>query len=147
MTVKRCRLASIILLSVICSFAVHAEDERPPMPPMTIALNATPYPAPAVKSVIQGRVLVAFNITKKGRADSENVVDAEPLDVFESTALSAVRKVKFAVPPDWEEKAGPLQRYRLSVVFKLYPCPPESCTTPKAHDEADDFIIISAQAK
>lgn len=146
MTATRYCLASIILLNTLWSFTVHADDERPPMPPMTIALNATPYPTPALKSLTQGRVLVAFNITKKGRADSENVVDAEPLDVFESTALSAIRKVKFAVPPDWEDKAGPLQRYRLSVVFKLYPCPPETCTSPKAHDEADDFIIISAQA-
>ena len=116
------------------------------MPAISVDLNKTSYPSAALKDRLQGRVLVSFSITKRGRIADENVIEAEPVGTFEEAALELVSKVKFAVPGDWEDLAGPLQRYRLSVVFKLYPCP-EPCVPPKRHEEADDFVIVSAQVK
>jgi len=144
MMFKRCVIVGMAMF--LSASLTHADEVRLPMPAITVELNKTPYPDAALKNQLQGRVLVAFNISKRGRAEEENVVEAEPQDVFEKSALDLVKKVKFSVPDNWEQAAGPLQRYRLSVVYKLYPCP-EPCTSPKRHDDADDFVIISAQIK
>ena len=134
------------LVMLLLTSLAQADDGRPPMPAMTVDLNKISYPDAARKSELQGRVLVSFSISKKGRVDDELIVESEPIEVFDKAALELVKKIKFAVPDNWEDLAGPLQRYRLSVVFKLYPCP-EPCVPPKRHEDADDFVIVSAQIR
>lgn len=134
-------------LSVVLAVSVVQADDAVPLPAMTVDLNASAFPSAAIKSRTQGRVLVAFNIDKRGGVNKQDVVQSEPEGTFDSAALSVVKSIKFNVPKDWDSKGGPSHRYQLSVLFKLSPCPPDTCTAPKAHPEANDFVIVGAQAK
>jgi TonB family protein len=136
-----------ICLAMLVFATVRGEEIRPPLPEMKLELNSSFYPTAAKDARVQGRVLVAFNISKRGKIEKENVVEAEPLGAFEESALSVLKKIKFTVPDNWDDIAGPLQRYRLSVLFKISPCPPDTCTAPKAYDESDDFVIVGTYVK
>jgi TonB family protein len=133
---------------VLLAFATaRGDDARPPLPDMKLELNSAFYPSVARESRTQGRVLLAFNINKRGKVEQENVVQSEPAGTFDESAIRVLKKIKFTVSDDWDEKAGPLQRYRLTVLFKISPCPPETCTAPKTYDDSDDFVIVGAYSK
>lgn len=117
-----------------------------PLPPMDAKLNPSYYPAAAAKLNLQGRVLVEFNITRKGKVDNVTIVDSDPETVFDSSVRNALKDVKFTVPKDWEDSAAAMHRFRLSYVFKIYPCPTDPCKAPEPHDAADDSMVISIQA-
>lgn len=127
--------------------AQDAAGAKRSLPQLTIDLNALAYPSAAQRAGMQGRVLVAFNITKKGRADAIEIVNAEPADEFDATASKAVKQVRFTVPDDWQASGGAAHRFQLSVLFKLSPCVAPACSAPKPHESADDFLVIGAQAK
>lgn len=116
------------------------------LPQLNIKLENINYPAAALKNNVVGRVLVGFNITKRGRADTPIIMSSEPLGVFEDVAIDAIKQVRFTVPDDWAKVGGPEHRFEVSVLFKLNPCEPPACVAPKPHEEADDFLIIGAQA-
>lgn len=116
------------------------------LPPMQAPLNPEYYPTTALKKELQGRVLAEFTITRKGKVDNITIVDSEPQGVFDSGVRKALADVRFTVPDDWESSGGVLQRFHLSYVFTLYPCPTNPCVAPKPHTAADDFFIISVQA-
>ncbi len=117
---------------------------KPALPQLSVELSSLSYPNNAQRAGVQGRVLVAFTITKKGRADNIEIVSAEPAAEFDLVATKAVKQVRFTVPEDWETSGADQHRFQLSVLFKLGPCPAETCTAPKAHETADDFLVIGS---
>lgn len=138
-----------LMMQLLLSGVAHAQgaDAKRSLPQLTVDLNSLTYPSSAQRAGVQGRVLVAFNITKKGRADDVEIVNAEPADDFDAVASKAVKQVRFTVPDDWEASGGAAHRFQLSVLFKLNPCVAPACVTPKPHESADDFLVIGAQAK
>jgi len=80
------------------------------------------YPQRARRLSQQGRVLVEFGISSKGRAVDITVPSSEPAGVFDKTATTFVRAVEFDVPRDWEVSDASHHRFRLSFVFLLRPC-------------------------
>lgn len=117
------------------------------LPQLSVDLNSLTYPASAQRAGVQGRVLLAFNISRKGRADDVDILTADPADEFDAAATRAIKQVRFTVPDDWEKSGGETHRFQLSVLFKLSPCVAPVCTAPKPHEAADDFLVIGAQAQ
>lgn len=137
-----------LLVLTLCAMTVYSQqssDARPPLPALSVSLSGNLYPENAKKVGMHGRVLVEFSISRRGAPDEPQVVAAEPVEMFDEAALRFVRQVRFAVPKDWRDSGGVLQRYRLSVLFKLTPCLPDNCIAPKMHEGADDFLIITAE--
>lgn len=137
--------AGLLMLLAGLSHAQQATPKRP-LPQLSVNLNSLTYPGAPQRAGLQGRVLVAFTITNRGRADNIEIVGAEPAKEFDSTAIRAVRQVQFTVPKDWEDSGGEMQRFQLSVLFKLSPCV-APCVAPQPHEGADDFLVIGAQAR
>ncbi|MGE0115247.1 MAG: TonB family protein [Steroidobacteraceae bacterium] len=140
----------VTVLFAVFAVTVRAEETvaaRLPLPQLTVDLSSVTYPGPAQRAGMQGRVLVAFNITRRGRPDELEVVNAEPADVFDSVAIRAVKQVEFTVPRDWEATGGASHRFQFSVLFKLNPCEAPACIPPVPYESADDFLIVGAQAK
>lgn len=76
------------------------------------------YPARAMQRGIEGWVHLAFTITEAGTTKDIEVVEAEPVNVFEDAAIAAVRKYKYK--PKVEQGAA-VERAGVEVVlsFKL----------------------------
>lgn len=142
------RFALVCLLALPAALSNAQETvAKRTLPQLTVELNSLTYPASAQRAGLQGRVLAAFSISRKGRAEDIEVVSAEPAEEFDAAAIKAVKQVRFTVPSDWKDSGGEAHRFQLSVLFKLNPCVAPTCTAPKPHAEADDFLVIGAQAQ
>lgn len=140
-------LATLLLLPGVDLSAQQSSKQKRTLPQMSFDPASVAYPGAALRQVMQGRVLVAFTITKKGRASDPVVLNAEPEKEFDAMAIKAVKQVRFTVPDDWEESGDSAYQFQLSVLFKLYPCVAPACVAPKAHDSADDFLVVAAEAR
>lgn len=147
MTVACMLLTAVVALPGAAARAQETPAAKRPLPSMELELNSLTYPTAAQRIGMPGRVLMAFTVTKKGRADNIEMVSSQPTGVFETVATKAIKQMKFTVPADWEATQGPEHRYLISVLFKINPCVAPGCVVPKAHEEADDFVIVGAQAK
>jgi TonB family protein len=140
-------LAAFLLVSGGMVFGQASPSVKRTLPQLSVDLGSVDYPGALQRQGIQGRVLVAFTITKRGRVNDPIIMDAEPTHDFDSVAIKAVKQVRFTVPDDWEATGDSAYQYQLSVLFKLSPCVAPACISPKPHDSADDFLVIGAQAK
>lgn len=140
-------LGMLITCWIASSAVAQEAPAKRPMPPIDAQLKSDNYPASARRQGIQGRVLVEFTITAKGRTTDIKVVKSEPEGIFDDAVRSAMRGIKFTVPEDWEASGGDKQPYTLSYVFKLNPCSTENCSPPKQHEEADDWLMLSVPGK
>ena len=61
------------------------------------------YPKEAMEQCIEGWVLLRFSITELGAVENVEVVDAEPLGIFEKAAIEVVSKWEY--PPRIEDGA------------------------------------------
>jgi TonB family protein len=152
MTVRRFILLGLILVgqALLPGAIANAQGTgaaKRPLPQFSVQLEDLTYPGSAEKAGIQGRALVAFTINKRGRVDGPVIVSAEPAVPFADAALTAIKQVRFEVPSDWVASGGPTYQYQLSVLFKLSPCVAPACVAPKPHEGADDFLMITADAK
>lgn len=75
------------------------------------------YPMRAANRRIEGHVTVEFTITKTGTVSDAVVVDAKPSNVFNRSALEALRKWKFK--PKVIDGHAVEQRARQTLQFKL----------------------------
>ncbi|MGC3980274.1 MAG: energy transducer TonB [Steroidobacteraceae bacterium] len=144
------RSRTLLWLVLLLPLGMPAHAQTPAkraLPSLSADLNTLSYPSGALRAGLQGRVLVAFTITKKGRADDVEVVTADPAGEFDATAIKAVKQVRFTVPEDWEASGASAYRFQLSVLFKLNPCVAPACIAPQMHEAADDFLVVGAQAK
>lgn len=140
-----CAIAMLVSCAALRASVTGAQEAAVSLPPMDVTINPSLYPKEAQKTGMQGRVLAEFNITRKGKVDNVAIVQSEPEGVFDGATRSSLKEVKFTVPKDWEDSGNAAHRFRLSYVFKIYPCP-EPCNAPKTHDAADDSVVISIQA-
>jgi TonB family protein len=139
----------MLLVATLCvtlpSLAQQPPAAKPALPPLTLSVSNNVYPTAARRAGVQGRVLVRFTIKKNGVPDNVVVDSAEPEVQFDEVAVNLVKRVRFTVPQDWAQTGAVTQPYQLSVLFKLHPCPKESCIVPIRHDGADDFLIVAAE--
>lgn len=143
---------SMLMLALLLSPAsmLSAQDAakaKRSLPQLNVDLGSISYPSAQQKQGVQGRVLVAFTITKRGRVNDPVVVASEPAGEFDSVAIKAIKQVRFTVPDDWEDAGDSVYQYQLSVLFKLNPCMAPACVAPKAHESADDFLVIGGELK
>ena len=80
------------------------------------------YPDRARRLDQQGRVLVEFEISLKGRVVNPKIISAEPSDVFEGTVTALVRGWEYDVPSNWESSGGTTHLFRVGFIFLLRPC-------------------------
>lgn len=139
-------LTGQVLLPCVPALAQEVPRKRA-LPQLTVNLETVPYPETARIAAVQGRVLVVFTITKRGRADEPIVMAAEPVKEFDEAAIRAIKQIRFTVPEDWVATGGPEYHFQISVLFKLSPCNAPACISPEPHEAADDFLIISAQTR
>ncbi len=136
-----------MLIGSSAALAQAPPATTPVLPQLSVDLNSLQYPSAAQRAGLQGRVLVAFSITKRGRADELEVVEAEPVGEFDAVAIKAIRQVRFTVPDDWQDSGNVEHRFQMTVLFKISPCVAPACVAPKPHASAADFLVIGAEAK
>jgi TonB family protein len=77
------------------------------------------YPVQARRAGLEGRVLVAFNVTPAGQATNASIIWSEE-SIFEAPSLGFLARTHFKVPADWPGSAlSP--RIRVGFVFCLKP--------------------------
>lgn len=54
------------------------------------------YPAKALKENIEGRVIVQFDVSSKGKVINPRIVSAEPKEHFDKAVLSAIKRFRFS---------------------------------------------------
>lgn len=88
----------------------------------SIAVTPTPtyvrqpvYPHTASRQGLEGEVVVEFSLAKDGSVRGLRAISANPVGVFEQSALDAVHDWRYAVP----EGATSGERYRQTVAFTL----------------------------
>jgi TonB family protein len=79
-----------------------------------------PYPPNALRKGVQGRVLVAFDITSAGVARNVSVIWSEN-HLLEEGVKDALYYARFDVPADWASSSGAWVRWRLGFVYRLVP--------------------------
>src|ERR1700752_3441026 len=106
----RCLLAA--LTWAVCS-PVHSDDSQERPIPHIKNFSGLFYPAVAKRLSQQGRILVEFEISPKGRVVGLTVVSAEPQGIFDPAVTRYVQALQFDVPGDWEASGGAHHKYRL----------------------------------
>ena len=131
-----------VLGAAVCAEGMeHLELPRLKTP----APTAEYYPFRAVQLNQEGRVLVEFKISQKGRVSALAVTLAEPSGAFDAAALHYVHDLQFDVPIDWEASGGMDQSFHFGFIFLLRPCQvtgPCEELAPYAADRS--FWIIQA---
>ena len=100
---------------------VNASDpfQLPKLPPMDFPRNVDWYPDRARASGLEGRALVAFDITTAGSVQGVSMLWSEDA-LLASSATQMLSKAHFKVPVDWQN-SGASRRWRLGFVYCLPP--------------------------
>ena len=107
------RVAFAILLSA--TLLSCASSSRP----LQLLSGAGPiYPPAARAAGVEGRVVVAYDVTPSGEVVNARVVDANPSGIFDEAALVAVRSWRFNAPRE-EGRAVAANNRRSEVRFSL----------------------------
>jgi TonB family protein len=77
------------------------------------------YGATAKRQGLEGRVLVAFNITTDGQAKDVSVIWTED-SVLGANTLQLMKAIRFKMPPDWGP-ADVWRRWQVGFVYRLCP--------------------------
>ena len=137
---RQCAPAALLAISVFGASTLMADEPKEPdsgwaqpkMPAVKLSTQEHFYPDAARVHDIQGRVLVAFDITPAGFAKNISILWAEH-EVFRKSAIHMLESAHFVVPNDWVA-TGALRRWRAGVVYRLVsPAPPQS--------QSDEFAI------
>lgn len=144
-------LAAVVLLLAACAAAPQAVPLPEPVPlldslpeakmprPLSASVPLDYFPAFARRARLQGRVLVEFAIGPSGRVVGARVTEEEPAGVFGRSALSIVNAYRFPA------NTPAMQKYRLSVVYVLIPCPhPKPCQAPEPYPTMNFPITVTA---
>jgi TonB family protein len=115
----------IILASVSSTLSadepVAASDpfQLPKLPPMEFSRNVDWYPDRARVTGLEGRALVAFDITPGGSAQRISILWSEDA-LLASSATQMLSKAQFKVSADWRT-SGASRRWRLGFIYCLPP--------------------------
>jgi TonB family protein len=111
----------------------------------TPAPTAAYYPFRAVRQNQEGRVLVEFKISQKGRVSALAVTLAEPSGAFDAAALHYMHDLQFDVPIDWAASGGTNRSFHFGFIFLLRPCQATwPCEEPARYSADRSFWIIQA---
>jgi TonB family protein len=135
------------VLLLVFGAAVCADGSKPRELPhlKTPAPTAGNYPFRAVRLNEEGRVLVEFKISQKGRVNVLAVTLAEPAGAFDDAALNYVHGLEFDVPADWGRSGGANQSFHFGFIFLLRPCQASGpCEEPAPYSADRSFWIIQA---
>lgn len=88
-------VVAVVLFSNINVFG--ASDEKQDQEYLPITAIAPQYPTQAAEEGIEGWILLSFTVTEDGAVDASSmqVMDADPADVFDRSALRAAEKFLF----------------------------------------------------
>ena len=64
--------------------------------PQVLKRGPIPYPEPARRNGLTGDVVLRFLLSEKGRVSHLQVIHADPPDVFNNAALTAIQKWRFS---------------------------------------------------
>ena len=110
-------------LMFVCCEATVADEQHafalPTLPQIRAWLSNDWYGDAARRAGLEGRVLLAFNITPDGRAKNPSVIWAEDTTLA-ANALEFLKSSRFKVPSHWGAEDR-WRRWRLGVVFRLCP--------------------------
>jgi TonB family protein len=115
----------IVLTSTMSALSadepVAASDpfQLPKLPPVEFSHNLEWYPARARFRGLEGRVLVAFDITSAGSAQKISILWTEDA-LLASSAEQMLSKAHFKIPTDWQT-SGAWRRWRLGFIYCLPP--------------------------
>ncbi len=73
------------------------------------------YPFKARRKRLEGFVRLGFSVDAKGRAENIQVVDSEPSDIFEKSAISALQKWVFNIDPGYSGSARLYQLFEFDM--------------------------------
>lgn len=111
-------IAGGMLLSVGASAAdTDGMDASEKLPPMVLPAGDG-YPEHAQRKGIEGRVMLEFDITPDGRADSVRTLLDE--NGLAKDAVAYLKRIRFQTPGDWAA-TGALRHWRQGFVYCLYP--------------------------
>jgi len=83
-------------------YALNMVDKKP----QVLKRGPVPYPESARRNGLAGNVVLRFLLSEKGEISHLQVIHAEPLEVFNNSALTAIQKWKFS-PAVKDGKAVP----------------------------------------
>ncbi len=76
------------------------------------------YPRRALEQGVEGWVILEFTVSEMGTVENPGVIDAEPKNVFDRSALNAIKKYKYKpTVVDGKARATPGVQFRM--VFEL----------------------------
>jgi len=120
---------------MLCTRGVAGETPANiPLLPHAKFPNEDWYGAKAKRLGIEGRVLVAFDVTAKGAAKNISILWSEN-DLLAAQTTRFLSAVRFDVPRDWQT-TGALRRWRLGFVYRLSPS-----GQPQPSRQSDEFAI------
>jgi TonB family protein len=123
--------ALVALLGITASAYGDDSESEFKLPQIEATGSLDFYPPAALRDGIEGRVLIAFDITAAGRTRNVALVWGENA-ILNAMALRSVTNYQFAVPADWAS-GGMQQRWRLGFVYCI---PPSS--------QSDAFAVPNA---
>jgi TonB family protein len=125
--------AAVLVALLGITASVYGDDSatEPRLPRIEATGSLDFYPPAALRDGIEGRVLIAFDITPAGRTTNVALVWGENA-ILNAMALRSVSNYQFAVPADWGS-SGLQQRWRLGFVYCI---PPSS--------QSDEFAVPNA---
>ena len=139
-------LVLLIAAAVSGSRASAADEPTLTLPPRRLTYDY--YPAVARRLAIQGRAIVEFAISAKGRAEGVNIVQSEPEGVFEQVIGINFGYLRFKVPSTWGAAGETGHRFRVNVLFLLRPCiKGDPCQELAPFDPGDTITFIGSPIK
>ncbi len=115
----------------------HILDEYRPLVKV-----APVYPRNALRSGIQGYVVVQFDVTEKGKVRKPVVIESKPYGIFHRSAINAVKKFRY-LPRIVDGSAVRVEGVQHRIVFNIEGEPNES--ESPYHTETGDGDSKSAQ--
>jgi TonB family protein len=134
------------LSSALCSSSRADQVDSPKLPKSKPSAAGVFYPEKARRLNQQGRVLVEFAVSSKGRVVDTAIVSSEPRGAFEDAVKAYMKSVEFDVPRDWEASGGSQHKYHFSFVFILRPCRETVPCEEPAPFEADGAIKVTGSS-
>jgi TonB family protein len=118
--------APISAASALADVSDQAGNSTPALPPPRELPDfkiqaANLYPERAERKRLQGRVLVEFLITSKGKAAEPRIVQADAHPLLQKAALQVVRGLKFDLPDPDVDISDPTP-FRVDVRFCVVSC-------------------------
>jgi TonB family protein len=115
-------LLALSLVAALVCVSSRADETAPVKVPHIKNFSGLFYPNSAKRLDQQGRVLLEFAISAKGRATDLAVTSAEPPGVFDGVVAKYVQALQFEVPSDWEASGGARRKFHFGFLFLLRPC-------------------------